>query len=379
LGTGWYRVAVVSPSGTVANGITEVAVFPTGEGTERTFANTSPSGGMLMSRPSLNFGSLPINYYLGSETLFDAQKDSEEFPILTSSLPCIQTHGLAGTVPGSVSAFVMPNDVGTLRSNVSAYDPIMSLPLVQDPKYTGIEPGSVTDYATCLDVDIQEDHNLNFALVYAKDYNMYQHLSEGWSAGSDLTALPAMADVRWFGGYGFDEKVLFSLTSGVDVLSYNNLVHTKERAAAGVNNVSEKSCDPLGYIRARYAELGEDVTGASSPYYLKCQTSDPYAGSVDYKISLTDYDVATLNIFGGTMIMGMYSLDYREMLKNGLSLDNSVDKLVLTGDDMKFRLFSRKVFNENLNAASDVPALGANGAGNSLHSSLVINWRLNFL
>jgi len=94
-------------------------------------------------------------------------------------------------------------------------------------------------------------------------------------------------------------------------------------------------------------------------------------------MKFTDYDIATLNYFGGTMILGMYSLDYREMLKNGLSLDSSVDKTVLTGDDMKFRLFCRKVFNENINATSDILSSGI--AGNSLTTALTIKWRINFL
>ena len=372
LGSGWYRVGLVSPSGVDSGGLSSVILFPTGEGTERNFTSTSPSGGMLMTRPSVTMGSIPINYYLGSETLFDSDKDTQEYPVLTSSLPNVEDQGSSSAKAAGVSAIVVPNDPGTLRSNASAYDPIMSLPQVQDPKYTGIEPGSVTDYANCVDADVKADHNLNFAGFVGYDFNVYEYLNDGWTVHSDLTGHPAMADLRWFGGYGFPQKTDFSITSGLELSSYNNFVHTQSRAKAGINVA--RSCDPFGYIRARYYELGESLT---SPYFLLCKLSNPYEGYVEYEVKLIDYDVATLNYFGGTTILGMYSLDYREMLKNGLSLDSSVNKTVLTGDDMKFRLFCRKVFNENINATSDI--LSTPTAGNSLNTALTIKWRINFL
>jgi hypothetical protein len=85
--------------------------------------------------------------------------------------------------------------------------------------------------------------------------------------------------------------------------------------------------------------------------------------------------MATNNAFGGIMIMGLYSLDYRKMLSNGIPFTRSIDKDVDTGDDMEFRLFSRKVFNESISATSDYII----GTALQANAHLIIKWRLEFL
>ena len=65
------------------------------------------------------------------------------------------------------------------------------------------------------------------------------------------------------------------------------------------------------------------------------------------------------------------------MLSNGFPFNRSIDKDVDTGDDMEFRLFSRKVFNESISATSDWgPTPGAALTANTV---LTIRWRLEFV
>jgi hypothetical protein len=83
--------------------------------------------------------------------------------------------------------------------------------------------------------------------------------------------------------------------------------------------------------------------------------------------------VAFLNFYGGVTEMGMYTMDYFETLKtsSGYSIDKDVD----TGDDMKFKLFCRKTFNEDVTGRSDF-----NGsAGLPVPSAIAIVWRLKFV
>ena len=151
LGGGWYRLGIVSPSGVNVTSTSPVAyIFPGGTTSDATFVSTSPSGGLLISRPSLNLGSVPLNYFLGSESEFNSTKDFQEFPVLASSLPCITQLS-----PGAVSSIIFLNSPGTLRNNTSGYDPYLTLPQIQNPTLSGLEPGSITDYASVIDGTIK--------------------------------------------------------------------------------------------------------------------------------------------------------------------------------------------------------------------------------
>ena len=366
LGGGWYRLGIVSPSGTAVTSTSPSAfIFPTGTSAEGTFGSTTPSGGLLISRPSLNLGSVPLNYFLGSESEFNSTKDFQEFPVLASSIPC-----LSGIDSTNVSSIILLNGPGTLRNNTSGYDPYLTLPQIQNPTLSGLEPGSITDYASVIDGTIKADHNLNFAGFYGKFKNIYKYL-DNWDVYSTLTASAMMSDCRWLGGHGFTGlSSNYNIVSSLSYDSFANPVASKEYHYDGAN--TSRSTDLFGYTRARYQGLGETL----SDNFLLCSgTSNPNAGLVEYKMKLQRNDMASNNAFGGIMLMGLYSLDYRKMLSNGVPFNRSIDKDVDTGDDMEFRLFSRKVFNESITSTSDNPALSAI-ASNAI---LTIIWRLEFL
>lgn len=368
LGGGWYRLGIVSPSGVNVTSTSPVAyIFPGGATDSGTYTSTSPSGGVLLARPSLNLGSVPLNYFLGSESEFNSTKDFQEFPVLASSIPC-----LSGIDSTNVSSIILLNGPGTLRNNTSGYDPILTLPKIQNPTLSGLEPGSITDYASVIDGTIQADHNLNFAGFYGKFKNIYKYLNN-WSVNSTLAASAMMSDCRWLGGHGFTGagNSNYTLVSSLSYDSFSDPIKSIGYTKNGAN--VSRSTDLFGYSRARYQELGE----TQSDFFLLCQTSDPSAGLVEFEMKLEKSDMATNNAFGGIMTMGLYSLDYRKMLSNGIPFTRSIDKDVDTGDDMEFRLFSRKVFNESISATSDWgPTPGAALTANTV---LTIRWRLEFV
>ena len=375
LGGGWYRLGLVSPSGVAVTSTSpEAFVFPGGTQADGTFSyvSTSPSGGVLLSRPSLNLGSVPLNYFLGSESEFDSTKDFQEFPVLASSIPC-----LSGIDSTNVSSIILLNGPGTLRNNTSGYDPYLTLPQKQNPILSGLEPGSITDYASVIDGTIKADHNLNFAGFYGKSKNIYNYL-DNWSVDETLATSAMMSDCRWLGGHGFTGagKSHYTLVSSLSYESFNNPITTQSRNIGGLNVA--RSTDLFGYTRARYQTLGEAVTGTLPAAFLACKhgATSPTTGIVEFEVELSDNDMATNNAFGGIMTMGLYSLDYRKMVSNGIPFDRSIDKDVDTGDDMEFRVFSRKVFNESITATSD---FSVTGAALSANAALTIKWRLEFV
>jgi len=379
IGGGWYRLGLVSPSGvSVVSTSPSAFVFPggstSGGGGDFSYVSTSPSGGIFLSRPSLNLGSVPLNYFLGSESEFNSTKDFQEFPVLASSIPC-----LSGIDNKNVSSMILLNGPGTLRNNTSGYDPYLALPQKQNPVLSGLEPGSLTDYASVIDGTIKADHNLNFAGFYGKSKNIYNYL-DNWSVDTILATSAMMSDCRWLGGHGFAGvgQSNYTLVSSLSYESFNNpQVITAKSITIGGLNVA-RSTDIFGYTRARYQKLGEVVTGGVTPYFLLCKSgvTDPSAGLVEFEVQLSDNDMATNNAFGGIMTMGLYSLDYRKMLSKGVPSNRSIDKNVDTGDDMEFRLFSRKVFNESITATSDY---SVTGSALSANATITIKWRLEFV
>ena len=194
-----------------------------------------------------------------------------------------------------------------------------------------------------------------------------------------------MSDCLWLGGHGFGERddgsissLNYNLVSSLDADSFDNPMVRQARSASGINR-NGRSTDLFGYTRARYEELGEVVTGSIAQYFLKSRPSptiSPANGLVEFQVKISDMNMATNNAFGGIMTMGLYSLDYRKMLSNGIPFTRSIDKDVDTGDDMEFRLFSRKVFNESITATNDNPPTNS---ALEYNTALLIKWRLEFV
>jgi hypothetical protein len=375
LGSGWFRVGLVSPSGVDDSTNVEVVIHPCGEGTEVigvtpcTWSSSVPSGGIYISRPSLNVGSIPINYFLGDEPSFSEEWDvSTGFPLLASSIAGLSSLDLN---PSS-GVVILPNRQGSLRHNISGYDPINSLPEAQNPVLSGISPGAITDYARNTECTVRADHNVNYnGFVYRS--NNYKHIDSSWITCSAYDLLPILQDARWFGGYASECSAVYMVVSSLDKDHIETSgVANSIRSTLGINSVG-RSTDISGYTRFQYGELGE-ITSASA-YYMKCINADPANGMVEYNLGMSDDDVLFLESTGGLMTMGLYSLDYRKVLANGTPSTRSLNKSVDTGDELYFKLFSRKVFNDSLSSASDITV----SPGIKNHAGITVIWRLDFI
>lgn len=394
LGGGWYRAAVIAPSGTIGyaeptNGYNSTdgtqfsfKIYPAGDDGELWYGDgVEPSGGIIISRPSVNIGSVPVNYFLGQEPVLRRSNDELEWPVLASSLPCY--HFDQQNLNRVVGPYMLSSG-GTLRENVSGYDPIMSLPVKQNPILSGLEPGAKTDYESHTEIDIQEDHNLNFQAFIGKSPNLTSYVTSGWQVGTAITQLDMATDARWLGCYGDGGTIKTFIVSAHTVDAYKDPIKDAQGAS---NTAVQRAIDINGYARAKYETLDElqGLTAAQAKPFLKCTDAggtDPDNMYVEYDITLSKFDMVSLNIYGGVQEMGLYTLDYLGMLENYHNYNSSVDKDVDTGDDMKFKLFSRKVFNENIAATSDAPdlvgQLNDNAASIRNHSELNIKWGIQF-
>lgn len=393
LGAGWYRVAVVCPSGTdLTNSGVNVRIYPAGLSslnssiwqTDPLADGVGPSGGIFLSRPSLNIGSVPINYFLGQEPLFTKEVDQQEFPILCSSIAAFDFSGSQF----SPSGFYMLSSPGTLRTNVSSYDACCSLPVSQNPRLTRLEDDTTTDYESCTDLDFNLGHTLNFMGFIGEDINVWKYLP-GWTAMSGLTDMKLQRDLRWLGGAANNSRVhaseatYYAVVSALSDEAYGNPIRTTiENAGAGVN--FKRDCDLSGFRRAKYQELGEDGgstnTGAN-PRSLTVSSSNITLHpnpKITYFVSLGPEDINAYNMFGGIQTLGLYTFDYNAMLANGLSPSASFDKNVDTGDEGIFKLFSRKVLTDNITAVSDTSSGSTDYAGIENATNIDIKWSLEF-
>lgn len=390
LGSGWYRAAVVAPSGLnefeVANSTngTNIScrIFPAGDNGEAYYGDgIEPSGGILISRPSLNVGSVPVNYFLGKEPILTRTLDEEVWPPLVSSVPA---YNFDAANQNRIVGPYMLNYAGTQRFSVSSYDPSGSLPAIQNPILSGLEPGAFTDYESYIECDLNQDHNLNMEGFIGRPGNLSEYVLSSWSIGSDIQGFDMPTDARWLGCYNPGKIVKYFLVSGNTSVDYQEPVIDSQGGGEAAHINVQRTCDRNGYIRVKYDALGELdnlTTAAQRNPWLKCESTLAQAeeGYVEYQIQLAKYDVTHLNIYGGITNIGLYTLDYLEMLRNYHNYDEAVDKDVDTGDAMKFKLFSRKVFNENVTACSDnitEPSLFA--AGLRAHQPLSITWGLQF-
>jgi len=157
------------------------------------------------------------------------------------------------------------------------------------------------------------------------------------------------------------------------------VVSTSLNASGGAADTAKntvRSVDISGFVRARYDGYGEsaannaflNVSGEQDGVFASS------TGEVIYKTSLSKPDVAFVNFYGGVTEMGMYTMDYFETLKtsSGYSINKDVD----AGDAMKFKLFCRKIFNEDITGRSDYDNTKA---GLPVPAAIAIEWRLKFI
>jgi len=393
LGSGWYKVAVVCPSGNdITNSGINVRIYPAGLSslnssvwqTDALAPGVGPSGGVFLSRPSLNIGSVPINYFLGQEPHFIESYDQQAFPLLCSS---IATYDFGSTDGFAPSGFYMLSGPGTLRTNVSSYDACCSLPASQNPSMTRLEPDTETDYESSTDLDLNLGHTLNFMGFIGKDINVWKYLPD-WTAMSGLTSMPLQRDLRWLGGGGGEYastnfSTYYAVVSALDAEAFANPIRTTIENALTSSN-RKRQIDLSGFRRAKYQELNEDGNSTAvgaTPGYLSVSSSNITLHpnpKITYFASITPEDLNAYNMFGGIQTLGMYTFDYPKMLSNGLSPSAAFDKDVDTGDEPVYKLFCRKVLSDNIAAVSDTSSGATDYAGIENATNVDIKWSLEF-
>jgi hypothetical protein len=390
LGGGWWRASVVSFSGTDYSQPLAFNIYPAGKDGINTWAGpNAPSGSIFVSRPTLNIGSVPVNYFLPNEDPYSLATDRVSMPHLVSSVASF-VYGSPNDSGDAASGIYLPNTGGTFRSNVSSYDSIHSLPEQQNPVLTKLESDTETSYEESTDINLNLGHTPNFTGFIGKPVSLLSYVSStGDLVGNALTPASATLplDARFLGGMnpgstGGVPTVSLNLIDGSlpSVPKFNSPVISASLNASGVAADTAKntvrSVDISGFVRARYDGYGEsaannaflNVSGENGIGVFASST-----GEVIYKSSISKPDAAFLNFYGGVTEMGMYTLDYFETLKtsSGYSIDKDVD----TGDDMKFKLFCRKTFNEDVTGRSDY----SGNAGLPVPASIAIVWRLKFV
>lgn len=389
LGGGWWRASVISFSGTDATQPLAFMVYPAGKDGHNTWAGpNAPSGSIFVSRPTLNIGSVPVNYFLPNEKPYSLATDRFSMPHLVSSVASF-VYGSPNT-GDAASGIYLPNVGGTFRNNTSSYDSIHSLPEQQNPLLTKLESDTKTSYEENTDINLQLGHTANFTGFIGKPFSLLSYVSStGDLVGNALTPASATLplDARFLGGMnpgstGGVPTVSLNLIDGSlpSVPLFNSPVistslNASGPAAADTAKNTIRSVDISGFVRARYDGYGESAAN-NAFLNVSGQQSGVFAsstGEVVYKSSLSKPDVAFINFYGGVTEMGMYTMDYFETLKtsSGYSINKDVDD----GDEMKFKLFCRKIFNEDITGRSDY--LG--NAGLPVPAAIAIEWRLKFV
>lgn len=134
-----------------------------------------------------------------------------------------------------------------------------------------------------------------------------------------------------------------------------------------------------GYAAAQNSlEAGSDYTQGAIRY---CDESFPSRISV--KIPLIRGDAGSLLLFGGLYHIGLWVLDIKETLKQGISPPFNFNAL---NNKRKYRLFAKKTFGKDLLYCTDVgfgdsamKQLFAVGGSLSNEGSLIISWYINFV
>ena len=367
LGGGWWRASVISFSGTDTTEPLAFSVYPAGKDGHNTWAGpNAPSGSIFVSRPTLNIGSVPVNYFLPNEDPYSLGYDRVSMPHLVSSVASF-VHGSPNNSGDAASGIYLPNVGGTFRSNLSSYDSIHSLPEQQNPVLTKLESDTETSYEESTDINLDLGHTPNFTGFIGKPVSLLSYVSStGDLIGNALTPASSTLplDARFLGGMNpgtsvTEPTVSLNLIDGAspDVNKFNSPVTSVSLDANGPASDRAKnsirSVDLSGFIRTRYDGYGES---AANNAFLNVSgdqngVDSSSTGEVLYKSSISKPDAAFINFYGGITEMGMYTMDYFETLKtsSGYSIDKDVD----TGDDMKFKLFCRKTCNEDVTGRSD--------------------------
>jgi len=369
-GNGWYNLVCVLPASeiTSSQAVTEVVrIFPGGlssfdGGGAFTWPESGLSGGaLLISRPSYNIGSVPIEYFVGDSGIILRASDAKSLPFLSSSVITAEDFG-----------FFMPSAGGTLSESNNSYDVIASLPETPNPNAEKLQAITTTPYEKETALVTSIGHNLNIgAFSEIEGTSVSSYISPEWSLSNGMKSLPIQKDLKLLGSFLPKEEIAVGLISSLDYAAYLNSAPGPilRGDLFGYNQVS--SVDLNGYVRVNYPTLGES---SDTENRVVCTSESTFSstGQVKFSTIMSQWDRTYMNLFGGVFQLGLYTLNVQESRKKKKnSAYSSFDKRVGVGDDLVFRIFSSKTFGFDITHKPEIFT--------PTNSPLEINWTVDFL
>lgn len=366
LGNGWYRLACVFPdfgAGLIQQDqFSYVVLYPVGDYTKGSWDADASGGSLLVSRPSYNIGSVPIEYYIGDANRLLINLDSVNFPFMPSSV-----------ITSDETGFYMVSSGGTLSKNVDGYDVVASLPDMPNPDATKLQSNTITDYEKATALNINYGHNVNIGAFYGKaGFSVSSYIDPSWAQAEAVKILPIQKDLKWVSPYQAAEVINVGLLSAIDGAGYSTPYNTKDLAYNdGYNSTS--SMDINGYVRVFYPTLGES-DNVDNRVVCTSESDFSSTGKVKFTTKMSQHDRIYTNFFGGIFQLGLYTMDINLMRRSGnLEAYTPINKDAVTGDDLLFRLFASK------SLGFDLTYLGQPDYLLSLNRELEINWTVDFL
>ena len=309
------------------------------------------SGGVYISRPSLNYGTAPSIY---TPTNTSSRLVPEE-PLLGHKVPVgVNYYGMSG--------------VGTLDSDPSSYHVVASPPRIPNPYETLLEYGVKLPIESHKDYEFDIDKNLNRLGFPQSELSIKDVIVSEAMQGFGLRG-----DARYFGAYCPSTGATVYILSSNDNSGYLNEV-SSSYYTAGFNHSSVRSMDKNGHINAYYPTRGE-TSDASGRLIVSANSDFSSTGEVSCICIIPAGDAAVANMYGGIFEAGLYAMDHQECLSNLINLFGTMSKDVDDNKDLRYKLIAKKTFNDNIVVSKD----SGTNAGIGLHDDVKIIWRLKFL
>lgn len=383
---GWYRISLRTKtdlSGTIpfvtkAQEQLKFAIYPAGLGAILEGTDSNAGGSLYIRNPSVNLGSVPIDYYVETgDAYYGYDDDVKEYPLLASSI-----------VAASACGIFVINSSGTVTNDATGYNEIFELPEDPNPVDTKLQTNTETPYSEQTALKANLGHNINFALWEGKDVSATEfldYLEEDWSYGSSIPAARVHEDIRFYSSYapssasGFD----YHLITGMD--SYDSPVATFT-PAAGLYTVNaqpdnEDVKQPVnheGFVRVVHASSNiggdfsfpSDLSGEAGFLSATYETS-PSAGVLLFDFKATPLDARWMSMTGGVQTLGLYVLDFKQMMNKGYTFPFDFEN---KDQPPIYKLFAKKVFHYPFAHVGD---LGSNSGWVVLPRTKGYTWRID--
>ena len=383
LGHGWHRMCATLPvkinldgigySGNRSSDEFKIKLYPSyskdldpsDDGSDSTpdlTQGASLVGSMFLSRPSLNVGSLPINYYKGEERLTDETADNGRgYPKLWRTV--------ANVAMTDDDCPYLEDLPGTLTNNSTSYNVIAELTENPTPEDTRLQTSSITSYEKSTDVVVNQGHNIcvskklflnNQLDPYAKDF-IRDIVDNSWQFSYDYAEMRVQPDLRWFGCFADKWYGQANADLHFSKIEKGNEIYDFPQSTEIVD-----AMDVYGYIGRG--------TNTGSKFKLATTATDATLGKVVFTITIPAQDKKALNAFGGVFELGLSVVNVTETYKKQQKTLGQPINLNVAQVDVIRRLFCKKSFNFDITAGDKTIAFGNS---NSV-SDLVINWELDF-